>query len=153
SNLVTAINDSGTGAGVYDDTQPLVMVRSGADYTATNLPMPAGATDGASNTVNNLNVIAGDVKDPTTPTTGPEAALWLPSGNQWNYMNLDLWLNQTDPAAGAQWTLMEATSLTDNGLLAGRGMFDPDGTGPQSAAPRGFVLDVTSLVPEPAGFG
>lgn len=148
--IVTAMNRYGTGAGVYAGYRPLVMAYYEGDFFATTLPMPPTAYDGASNAVNNLDAIVGNVKDPDTATPGPEAYLWLPGETFWSYVNLDRWLNDVDPPLGARWTLSDALSLSDTWLVAGNGQYDPDGLGPLPAVPRGFVLDVSSLVPEPA---
>lgn len=142
--LITAMNDFGTGAGVYDLDQPLVMVAYDGDYYALDLPTPFGATSGATNAVNNHDALVGYLTDPTTPQAGHEAALWLPTETQWDFLNLDQWLDAVDPALGAQWVLREATSISDTWLVTGYGEFD--------SVERGFVLDVSSLVPEPTGF-
>ncbi|MGB7157289.1 MAG: hypothetical protein WBD40_04435, partial [Tepidisphaeraceae bacterium] len=148
--IITAMNEYGTGAGVYDGDQPLVMVYFEGDFYALNLSAPFGTTHGASNAVNNFDALAGYVKDPTTATLGEEAALWLPTETQWDFLNLDQWLDETDPALGTKWTLTDALSLSDTWLVAGNGLYDPDGLGPLPAAERAFLLDVSSLVPEPS---
>lgn len=146
---VTSMSADGTGAGVYAGNQPLVMVNFQGDYYAINLDFPFGATDGASDAVNNSDVIVGYVKDPTTTKLGKQAAIWLPTDTDWQYLNLDQWLEQTDPLLASHWTLQEATAINDNGLVAGYGLFDPDGAGPLPATQEGFLLDASSLVPEP----
>lgn len=150
SAVITAMNLYGTGAGVYVGNRPLVMVYYEGEFYAMNLPMPGGATDGASNSVNNFDAIVGYAKDPDTETFGPEAALWLPTETQWEYTNLDRWLDEVDPAQGVRWTLTDALSLSDTWLVAGAGLYDPDGQGPEPPVERGFVLDASSLVPEPS---
>lgn len=149
--MITSMNDYGTGAGVHDGDQPLVSVYFEGEFFGINLPMPFGSTDGASNGVNNADYLVGYAKDSDTSTAGPEAAIWLPTDNFWDFLNLDRWLNETNPALGEQWTLTDAISISDTWLVAGNGLYDVDGTGPGSAVERGFVLDVSSLVPEPAG--
>ena len=144
SALVTAMNDHGTGAGVYAGDQPMVMVQFEGDYYAGELDVPFGTTDGATNAVNNHDGLVGYLKDPTTATSGAEAAMWLPTETGWELVNLDQWLNQVDPTRGAQWTLTEAFGISDNWLVTGVGRL-----GTSSAFDRGFVLDVSSLVPEP----
>jgi hypothetical protein len=52
----------------------------------------------------------------------------------------------------SNWILKSANSITDNGWIAGLGLFDPDGPlGPLSAYQRGFVLNLGSaaVTPEP----
>jgi hypothetical protein len=144
---VTAINDFGTGAGVYAGDQPLVCSLFEGDYYATSLDMPFGSTDGASDAVNNFDALVGYAKDSTTDTPGREAAIWLPNDFFWDYLNLDQWLDQTDPTLGAHWTLTEATGISDNWLVTGTGIYD-DGAG--HVTDQAFVLDVSTLVPEPS---
>lgn len=140
--LLTGVSQYGTGVGVYGGEKPLVMVPLEGDYYGINLPMPFGADDGASDDVNSNDVIVGYAKDPTSGVSGQQAAIWLPTDTEWEYTNLDVWLDQKFPATGFNWTLQEATSITDTGLVTGRGLFN--------GQPRGFVLDVSSLLPEPS---
>ena len=113
------------------------------EYYALDLPTPFGATSGATNAVNNHDALVGYLTEPTTPQPGDEAALWLPTETQWDFINLDQWLNEANPSLGARWVLNEATSISDTWLVTGYGEFD--------SVERGFVLDVSSLVPEPGG--
>jgi hypothetical protein len=145
-----ATNDAGIGAGVIGN-EPAVIALFDGDYYAFELPQPFGTTDGAANAVNAHDAIAGYLKDPETATSGPEAALWLPTESFWELVNLDRWLNETDATLGSQWTLTEAFGLTDSWLVTGDGLYDPDGpSGPLVAVQRGFVLDASGLVPEPS---
>lgn len=144
SALITAMNDYGTGVGVYAGDQPLVMVQYEGDYYAGELDVPFGTSDGATNAVNNHDALVGYLKDPTTATSGAEAALWLPTETSWELVNLDKWLDEVSPISGAQWTLMEAFGISDNWLVTGHALYD-------GRSERAFVLDVSSLVPEPAG--
>jgi hypothetical protein len=112
--------------------------------------VPFGSSDSAANAVNNNDYIVGYVKDPTTAQLGAEAAMWIPGDDEWELFNLDNWLNQINPMLGAQWVLEEATGISDNGLVTGSGVFDSTPTAGPAGVPRGFVLDVSSLVPEPA---
>ena len=148
--VITAINNFGTGAGVVNGDQAAVMVLFEDEYYAGELNVPFGSSDSAANAVNNNDYIVGYVKDPTTVQLGAEAAMWIPGDDEWELFNLDAWLNQVDPALGAQWVLEEATGISDNGLVTGSGVFDSTPTGGPAGVPRGFVLDVSSLVPEPA---
>jgi probable HAF family extracellular repeat protein len=79
----------------------------------------------------------------------PHALLWAPDNT---FFDLDTWLDTTNPAAGANWTLNIANDISNTGLIVGTGTYNdgpaglPDGT-------RAFVLDASTLVPEPAGGG
>jgi hypothetical protein len=148
--LVTAMNDYGTGTGVYAGDQPLVMVQYEGEFYAGELPTPFGSS-GASNFVNSADFIVGNVKDPDTVVSGPEAALWVPTETQWDYVNLDRWLDTTRSADGALWTLTGATGISDDWIVTGNGLYDADGAGPLAAVERAFVLDASPLAPEPSG--
>lgn len=145
SAAVTGISQYGTGVGVYAGDQPMVMSLYEGDYYATDLPTPYGSSDGASINVNNYDGIVGYAKDPSSGASGPEAAFWLPTETFWDYINLDLWLNSASPVLGTRWQLSEATGINDQWLVVGNGTYS---VGP----PRNyaFVLDVSSMVPEPA---
>ena len=65
-------------------------------------------------------------------------------------VNLDEWLDVTNPTLGAHWLLFEAYGINDSGLIAGSGVYD-DGPGGLSDGIRAFTLDASSLVPEPSG--
>jgi probable HAF family extracellular repeat protein len=64
-------------------------------------------------------------------------------------IDLDAWLDAVNPVNGAKWSLHEAVGITDNGLIAGNGYYD-DGTVQLGEGYRAFLLDVSSLVPEPS---
>ena len=66
-------------------------------------------------------------------------------------IDLDAWLDATNPAEGAKWLLQGANGLTDSGLITGWGHYD-DGPNGLSDGLRAFVLDASSLVvvPEPS---
>jgi hypothetical protein len=90
------------------------------------------------------------VKDPTTAQSGPEAALWLPTDDEWEFINLDAWFTQiSSPTLASQWTLEEVFSISDDWKVTGRGLFKETPLNGIPARDHGFVLDVSSLVPEP----
>ena len=62
-------------------------------------------------------------------------------------IDLDAWLDATNPTEGAKWTLGYAYGLNDAGLITGLGNYDDDGDG--FSVGRAFILDASSLVPEP----
>ena len=140
--LISAMNDYGTGAGVTNGDQAAVMAYFEGDYYAAELDVPFGSSDSAANAVNSFDGLCGYLKDPTTGQAGSEAALWLPTETSWQLINLDQFLNQRSPSLGSQWILTDATGINDNWLVTGNGLFN--------GVERGFVLDISSLVPEPA---
>jgi len=72
-------------------------------------------------------------------SSGGAAALVRPDGTA---VNLDTWLNNNAPLADStQWFLTVANAINDNGQIVGYGNFN--------GAQRGFVLDASTLVPEP----
>ncbi|MEX2306368.1 MAG: hypothetical protein WD738_02175 [Pirellulales bacterium] len=76
------------------------------------------------------------------------ATLWqIDAGN--TAVDLDAWLDATNPTLGAFWTLTVALGINDNGLITGYGFYD-DGAG-GLIDQRAYILDASSLVvPEPA---
>lgn len=64
-------------------------------------------------------------------------------------IDLNAWLKANNPTEGAKWTLTAAYGLTDSGLITGTGTYN-DGPGGLSDGTRAFILDASSLVPEPA---
>ena len=64
-------------------------------------------------------------------------------------IDLDAWLDANNPAEGAKWSLESASDLNDIGLITGLGYYD-DGPGGLSDGVRAYVLDASSLVPEPS---
>src|SRR5262249_48423270 len=71
-------------------------------------------------------------------------------------LDLDVWLDVNNPTEGAKWTLTDEhlgqISISGNtGWITGLGVYDPDGPGGIAAADRAYLLDASSLVPEPAG--
>jgi hypothetical protein len=82
----------------------------------------------------------------TLGATASHATLYVGTpGAGGRMIDLDAWLDATDPAAGALWRLDFANGISDAGLIVGQGAYN-DGTGIATAA---FLLDASSLVPEP----
>lgn len=135
-----AVNDHGQIAGtarltsmayrafVYDDLAGLRQLST----------LPATSGDHSANDVNRDGIVVGSgrlnlFQDPL------RATLWQADGT---IINLDAWLDSVNPAAGAGWTLTSAHAINDAGLVVGIA-YD------SSHAAQAFVLDVSSLVPEP----
>jgi probable HAF family extracellular repeat protein len=64
-------------------------------------------------------------------------------------IDLEVWLNVNNPTEGAKWTLTDVRGLSDTGWITGTSLYDPDGPGPSGASSRAYLLDASSLVPEP----
>jgi probable HAF family extracellular repeat protein len=154
SGVAAALNNNGVGAGV--DTSgstalPMVIAEFEGDYFGAALSMPNEHGSGAANHLNDSDVIVGNAIDMTSDVAGRQAALWIPTDIYWDYLNLDDWFRQQqDPADTGQWILREANFITAGNLIVGDAEFDPDGDGPLPAYSRGFVLDASAAVPEPA---
>jgi hypothetical protein len=69
-------------------------------------------------------------------------------GMDGHMIDLDVWLDANNPTEGAKWTLLGAYGLSDNGLITGQGEYN-DGPGGLDDGRRAFILDASSLVPEP----
>jgi hypothetical protein len=69
-------------------------------------------------------------------------------GSNGQMIDLDAWLDANNPVEGAKWTLTDAYGLTDTGLITGMATYN-DGPGGLSDGTRAFLLDASSLVPEP----
>jgi uncharacterized membrane protein len=65
-------------------------------------------------------------------------------------INLDVWLDANNATEGAKWTLLDAVGVSDSGWITGIGTYDPDGLGGKSPHPTAYLLDASTLVPEPA---
>ncbi len=75
--------------------------------------------------------------------------LWRPDGVA---IDLEAWLDVTDPVLGQDWNFKNAfvTSISNSGLIAGDATYVGPGT--NNGRQLAFVLDVSSLVPEPNMF-
>lgn len=68
-------------------------------------------------------------------------------------INLDAWLDANNPVEGAKWLLTSAHDLSNTGWITGVGRYDPDGPGGVEPESHAFLLDASSLVPEPGALG
>ena len=102
-----------------------------------------GGFDSLAEDINDLGVIVGASTYSTHP--GQHAALWRTDNS---VVDLDAWLNQVNPIQGAKWVLANAVSINNAGMVAGYGTYisEPGATD----VSRGFVLDASSLIPEPS---
>lgn len=97
--------------------------------------------------INNAGLAVGalDEFDDVGAHLGSRAVYWKPDGMPVNLNTL------IDPDSG--WSLEQATAISDTGLIAGMGHFDPDGPGGQDEYPRLCLIQIPAVaVPEPEGF-
>ncbi len=80
---------------------------------------------------------------------GSRPTLWLTDAAN-TAVDLDDWLDAVNPTQGVLWNLWEgrAYDINNAGLIAGYGRYN-DGPGGLSDGVRAYILDVSSLVPEP----
>ncbi len=134
-----AINNAGQVTGHYDTTaQGYYEVRA-FRYT----PGPGrGMVDlgpGGGSSINDAGFVIGE--------SGSFPTLWqIDAAN--TAVNLDEWLDVTNPTLGADWSLRSfgrASDISNNGLVTGWGFYYPENQY------RAYLLDASSLVPEPGG--
>ena len=127
-----AINDSGVIVGTGDNT--------GFRWTNGQL---AALPSGRPYDINEAGYVVGEL------TIAPGgAALWRPNNT---LVNLNTWLDQTSPAEGALWTLTNAVSISNTGLIVGYGTYA--GSPGVPSGQRGYMLNASALVPEPGMLG
>jgi hypothetical protein len=151
--VATAINNNGVGAGVdtsSGDVLPMAIAPYEGDYYGATLPINGVGGYGASNHVNNNDVLVGNAVDPTDTTTGHVAALWNPTDTYWDYVNLQTWLTGKSPTLGQRWTLRDANFISDSGWVVGDGVYNAYAPFVDAGYERSFVMDVSSIAaPEP----
>jgi probable HAF family extracellular repeat protein len=137
----SAINNAGQVTGHYDTTaQGYYEVRA-FRYT----PGPGGGMvdlgGGHGNAINDAGFVIGE--------SGSFPTLWqIDAAN--TAVNLDEWLDVTNPTLGADWSLRSfgrASDISNHGLITGWGFYYP------ANQYRAYLLDASSLVPEPAALG
>jgi probable HAF family extracellular repeat protein len=147
-----AINNSGQVAGFSE-----LSIGSGSAhaYRYTGTPgaggtmVDLGRLGGHSSTGHGINDAGFVVGSSNLPDGGVTAVLWQTDPAN-TIINLDAWLDATNPTLGAHWTLIQARDINDHGLVTAYGYFD-DGPGGLTDGDRAFILDASSLVPEPSG--
>ncbi len=91
---------------------------------------------------------SGQVVGTSNTATSTHAFLYKGTpGTDGVMIDLDAWLHANDP--DTQWTLHEALAITDTGLITGDGFYG-EGSNGQLPPTRAFLLDASSLIPEPA---
>lgn len=151
----TAINDIGQVVGFADTTGnglPTDAFRydplPGGGGIMRDLGSLNGGYQTSAHDVNNLGIVVGE--SDTADSIGREAFLYTGTpGAGGQMINLNAWLDANNPAEGPKWYLVSAQAITDTGWITGFGSYDPDGPGDLAAVGRAFLLDGSSLVPEP----
>lgn len=112
---------------------------------------PSGGMVGLGN-VRGLHSVANAVNDAgfvvgASWDADPElhAVLWRPDNA---IVDLDVWLDAVDPAAGAHWTLNSAVDINDSGWIVGSGKYSSTPNGALTYE-RAFLLDASGIIPEP----
>jgi hypothetical protein len=147
-----AINAGGTAVGsankyvggLYRGNRAVRWDASGTAATElTNLGTDSsGSANGAAYGINaDGNAVGTEEKYVGGTPFGNRAVLWDRNAGVFDLNTL------IDPASG--WTLTEADGISDGNWVVGSGSFDPDGSGPLSAYNRAFLLNVSSVVPDP----
>lgn len=106
------------------------------------LPQPVGWDSSTPHAISNGGTAVG-VSYPAV--AGNSAAFLWP--NDTTFVNLDAWLDEVNPAAGAEWQLLDAFDISDNSVVLGEGIHALVGGGTRVEP---FLLDVSALVPEPS---
>jgi probable HAF family extracellular repeat protein len=141
---------SGTGAFYTPDEAFLYTGTPGSGGHMTGLGFLQGVPDGHSYAkgINDFGQVVGysvvnlDELDHAFLYTGTP-------GVDGHMLDLDTWLHANNPAGAANWTLTSAVGINDSGWITGVGNYN-DGPGGLPDGPRAYLLDASSLIPEPA---
>lgn len=101
--------------------------------------------------VNNLGIVVGE-SELSAPLSRHAFIYTGTPGLDGQMIDLDAWLDVNNPTEGAKWTLNATHGITDTGWITGFGGYDPDGPGGDAGVGRAFLLDASTLVPEPETF-
>ncbi len=135
------VNDNGTIVGY---SQMIGDVAKHAfRYDGTGLLRDLGTLGGRDSDaigINDADVVVGSSKLKDEKTV--HATLWLPS---LAIVDLDAWLDRTDPSAAARWELSQASQINNAAQVVGVGRYDVDGDGKLDVY-RAFIMEVSALV-------
>jgi probable HAF family extracellular repeat protein len=150
------INDAGdvVGWSYFTLVQPYIYTPHAFRYSGTpgagGAMVDLGTLGGISSQafdINDAGFIVGIAERSPAAGGGSWPALWRPGNTT---IDLDAWLDATNPTLGAFWTLDGASDINNSGLITGTGTYN-DGPGGLSDGQRPFILNVSGLVPEPSG--
>jgi MYXO-CTERM domain-containing protein len=109
-----------------------------------------GHTDGVAFDINAGGTTVGSASKYTANGTfiGPRALLWRADGSMIDLNSL------LSPADANFWTFFDARGISDTNWVGGSAEYDPDGAaGPKPSYSRGYLIDASSVVPEPGSIG
>jgi probable HAF family extracellular repeat protein len=120
----------------------------GVDGVMTDLKTLPGAALSFAVGINDSGYVLGASDDVDGLHFHP--VLWRPDGS---IIDLEAWLDAANPALGQNWDLRDSfiTAISNTGLITGDGVYLGPGTDHGHGV--AFVLDASSLVPEPASLG
>jgi probable HAF family extracellular repeat protein len=101
--------------------------------------------------INDAGFVLGFADRSADPAGAFWPTLWLTDAAN-TAIDLDAWIDVANPTLGAYWTLSSGSvrGINNHGLITGWGDYN-DGPGGLSDGKRAFLLDASSLIPEPAG--
>ena len=149
------INDAGQVAGYSQLTGSAA--RHAFRYTGTpgsgGAMVDLGTLGGAESYafgINDAGFVVGHAQRSAGAGGGFAATLWQVDAAN-TAVDLDAWLDANNPTLGAFWTLGGSPAdINNNGLISGTGTYN-DGPGGLTDGTRAYILDASSLVPEPSG--
>jgi len=106
-----------------------------------------GGTNSYAGGINDAGFVVGSAERSAAAGGGSAAALWLTDAAN-TAIDLDAWLDANNPTLGAFWTLGNPADINNDGLITGTGTYD-DGPGGLTDGTRAYILDASSLIPEP----
>lgn len=151
-SMGNAINATGQVAGVLEsaDFSHAFIYKGtpGIDGVMTDLETLPGGTLSEADAVNDAGFVVGFSDESADSNLHFHPTLWRPDGTM---ADIEAWLDAANPAMGANWDLQDSfvTGINNAGQIIGDGIYS--GPGPFSGHSVAYILDASSLLPEPAG--
>ncbi len=149
-SLGNAINASGQVAGALEsaDFSHAFIYKGtpGIDGVMTDLGTLPGGTLSEGDAMNDAGFVVGISDESADSNLHFHPVLWRPDGSS---VDLEGWLDATNPALGANWDLKDSfvTGINNAGQIVGDGIYS--GPGPFNGHSVAYLLDASSLLPEP----
>ncbi len=140
-SVAYGINTAGT---IVGKASTLTGAEHAFRYTSGGGMIDLGTIGGNFSAADDINDLGAIVGQSTLPSSAIHATLWKPSGA---ILDVDAWFNSVNPTEGPKWELTALTKINSDGLASGYGFYN-DGSGNRAF---GFILDVSSQIPEPSG--